>query len=84
MRTQSLSQDSRERFEIVVVVLSEHGGHGGSAAAPIAQRVLAKYFEKKNPPPAEPVIEAELAPAPPRELEVPAMETEPLREGLDP
>jgi hypothetical protein len=34
-------------------VLSEHGGHGGSAAAPIAQKVLAKYFEKKGivPPP---------------------------------
>jgi penicillin-binding protein 2 len=39
--------------EIVVAVLSEHGGHGGSAAAPIAQKVLAKYFEKKGvvPPP---------------------------------
>jgi len=33
--------------EIVVVALVEHGGHGSSAAAPIAQRVLAAYFEKK-------------------------------------
>jgi penicillin-binding protein 2 len=33
--------------EIAVVVLVEHGGHGGSAAAPIAQKVLARYFEKK-------------------------------------
>jgi penicillin-binding protein 2 len=42
-----------EGAEIVVAVLSEHGGHGGSAAAPLAQRVLAKYFEKKgiSPPP---------------------------------
>ncbi len=42
-----------ENAEIVVAVLSEHGGHGGSAAAPIAQKVLAKYFEKKGivPPP---------------------------------
>ncbi len=37
-----------ENAEIVVAVLAEHGGHGGSAAAPIAQRVLARYFEKKK------------------------------------
>jgi len=36
--------------EIVVAVLVEHGGHGGSAAAPIAQRVLARYFEKRGVP----------------------------------
>lgn len=36
-----------ENPEIAVAVLVEHGGHGGSAAAPIAQLVLAKYFEKK-------------------------------------
>lgn len=34
--------------EIVVAVLNEHGGHGGSAAAPIAQRVLYRYFEKQG------------------------------------
>jgi len=33
--------------EIVVVALVEHGGHGGSAAAPIVQRVLMRYFEKR-------------------------------------
>jgi penicillin-binding protein 2 len=33
--------------EIVVAALSEHGGHGGSAAAPIVQKVLARYFEKR-------------------------------------
>ncbi len=37
-----------EAPEIVVAVLNEHAGHGGSAAAPIAQRVLAKYFEKQG------------------------------------
>ena len=37
-----------EAPEIVVVVLVEHGGHGGSAAAPIAQRVLARWFEKRR------------------------------------
>ncbi len=73
-----------EQAEIVVVALAEHGGHGGSAAAPIAQRVLARYFEKKNLPPTEPSIEAELAPVLPGELEEPAAHGEPREEGLDP
>lgn len=30
---------------IAVVVFVEHGGHGGSAAAPIAHRILSKFFE---------------------------------------
>jgi len=34
--------------EIVVVVLVEHGRGGGANAAPIAQKVLARYFEKKS------------------------------------
>ncbi len=37
-----------EEAEIVVAVLAEHGGHGGSAAAPLAQKVLARYFEKRG------------------------------------
>jgi penicillin-binding protein 2 len=37
-----------ENPEIAVTVLVEHGGHGGSAAAPIAKAVLAEYFKKKN------------------------------------
>ncbi len=37
-----------ESPEIVVSVLAEHGGHGGSAAAPIAQKILARYFEKRS------------------------------------
>src|SRR5262249_31738791 len=36
-----------EAPEIVVAALMEHGGHGGSAAAPLVQRVLARYFEKR-------------------------------------
>jgi len=35
--------------EIAIAVVVEHAGRGGGAvAAPIAQRVLAKYFEKKK------------------------------------
>ena len=37
-----------ENPEIAVTVLVEHGGHGGSAAAPIAKKVLARYFAKKT------------------------------------
>ena len=33
--------------EIVVTVLVEHGLHGGSASAPIAAKILNKYFEQK-------------------------------------
>jgi penicillin-binding protein 2 len=50
-----------EGAEIVVSVIVEHGGHGGSAAAPLAQRVLARYFEHK----AAPAPQAPETPAPP-------------------
>ncbi len=33
-----------EKPEVAVAVLVEHGGHGGSAAAPIAGKVLKRYF----------------------------------------
>lgn len=36
-----------EKPEIAVTVLTEHGGHGGSAAAPIAKAILEEYFKKK-------------------------------------
>jgi penicillin-binding protein 2 len=38
--------------EIAVAVVVEHGGHGGSAAAPIAKAMLEAYFgiERKVPP----------------------------------
>jgi penicillin-binding protein 2 len=46
-----------EDAEIVVAVIVEHGGHGGSAAAPLAQRVLARYFEgKATPAPGAPAV----------------------------
>lgn len=37
-----------EAPEIVVAVFVEHGMHGGSAAAPIAARILRRYFEKQG------------------------------------
>ena len=33
-----------EKPQIAVTVLIEHGRHGGSAAAPVARKVLMKYF----------------------------------------
>jgi penicillin-binding protein 2 len=47
--------------EIVVAVLVEHGGHGSSAAAPIAQRVLARYFEKRGVREGEQVARARIS-----------------------
>lgn len=34
--------------EITVAVLVEHGGHGGSAAAPVAKRIIEEYFKNKG------------------------------------
>lgn len=34
--------------EVAVVVIVEHGGHGGSAAAPIARKIIDGYFEIKE------------------------------------
>jgi penicillin-binding protein 2 len=35
----------KDDARIAVVVFVEHGGHGGSAAAPIAQTVISRFFE---------------------------------------
>jgi len=37
-----------EKPEIAVAVIVEHGEHGGSAAAPIAAKLLKAYFESKG------------------------------------
>ncbi|QEM68114.1 penicillin-binding protein 2 [Geobacter sp. FeAm09] len=44
-----------EKPEIAVAVIVEHGEHGGSAAAPIAGRILRAWFDSKKPPRKEPV-----------------------------
>jgi penicillin-binding protein 2 len=38
-----------DRPTIVVCAVIENGGHGGSAAAPAAAQVLAKFFKVKAP-----------------------------------
>jgi len=37
-----------DKPSIAVVVLVEHGGHGGSAAAPLAKKVIEKYLELES------------------------------------
>jgi penicillin-binding protein 2 len=37
-----------EKPEIAIAVIVEHGEHGGSAAAPIAGKMLREYFEQKG------------------------------------
>ncbi|HIJ87058.1 MAG TPA: penicillin-binding protein 2 [Desulfuromonadales bacterium] len=39
-----------DKPEIAVAVVVEHGEHGGTAAAPIAGRILRAYFDGKKPP----------------------------------
>ena len=36
-----------DKPQIAITVLNEHGGHGGSAAAPIAKAIMEKYFSLK-------------------------------------
>ena len=52
-----------EAPEIVVVVLAEHGGHGSSAAGPIVNAVLSRYFKSSTPgePPRRPEASEEAA-----------------------
>jgi penicillin-binding protein 2 len=38
---------------IAVAVLVEHGGYGGAAAAPIARKVIEKYFDLEASAPAK-------------------------------
>jgi penicillin-binding protein 2 len=50
--------------EIAVVVINEHGGHGGAAAAPVAMAVIQAYFDYKNKPPLSEQEILELKPHP--------------------
>ena len=44
--------------EITVAVIMENAGHGGSAAAPVARKIVDAYFEaKKGPPPVRKAID---------------------------
>jgi penicillin-binding protein 2 len=59
--------------QIVVVVMMERGGHGGSAAAPVARKVLEAYFGLDKPAPAPQPVPAR----PGSEMTVPGPATTP-------
>ncbi|MDR3045401.1 MAG: penicillin-binding protein 2 [Desulfovibrio sp.] len=75
VRTENLAYEHRDHAwiatwgekagkRLVVVVMLEHGGHGGSDAGPVARRVYDKFFG--TPPGAAPVVPAgQTAPAGP-------------------
>jgi penicillin-binding protein 2 len=50
---------------IVVAVLVEHGGHGSSAAAPLAQKVISRYLEGEPTPGVAPEPKRAAASGPP-------------------
>jgi membrane peptidoglycan carboxypeptidase len=65
-----------EAPEIVVAALVEHGGHGGSAAGPVVQKVMAAYFDVDLTPP--PVPSATPAPVPLQEADAEEAPPEPV------
>lgn len=56
-----------ENPQIAVVVLVEHGGHGGSTAAPLARKVIEAYVAGAAPAPPPPVKPRRAAVSPPRQ-----------------
>jgi penicillin-binding protein 2 len=40
----------KDNPEIAIAVVVEHGGHGSSAAAPVARKLIDAYFQKKKGP----------------------------------
>lgn len=48
--------------KIAVAVLVEHGGHGGSTAAPLAKRVFEAYLNKKKEGEGQPLKKSQVSP----------------------
>ena len=55
----------RDNPQIAGVVLAEHGGHGGTSAAPIARHVLETFFAKQEGRPLPDLPQKKGAPPPP-------------------
>lgn len=72
-----------EKPEIAVAVVVEHGEHGGSAAAPIAGRMLRAWFDGKKPPKRDTQRTAEDDMEDEEEASAPAGEPQQRREGAD-
>jgi penicillin-binding protein 2 len=80
-----------ENPEIAVVVINEHGGHGGSDAAPAAMAVIEEYFRLKTaeeaarngvPPPVDPEPTRPSSPPPAAPASPPKAETGTPREAM--
>ncbi|WP_449246801.1 penicillin-binding protein 2 [Desulfarculus baarsii] len=69
--------------EIAVSVVIEHGGHGGSDAAPVAQRVLATYFHGPQPLPEDEAAKAVEAAGRPAGQGTTGQPAAPEAEGVD-
>ncbi len=67
--------------EIAVVVLNEHGGHGGSAAGPIAMEIIKAYFriKKEDAMQRSPVVPQEVIPQPAPSETLPSLERFPRK-----
>jgi len=51
--------------EIAFAIVIEHGGHGGTTAAPVAKQVLEVFFQDRLPPPTPPpALQADLSARP--------------------
>jgi penicillin-binding protein 2 len=46
----------KDHPQIAIAVIIEHGGHGGSAAAPVAHDVLERFFQLYPPKPEQPEV----------------------------
>jgi penicillin-binding protein 2 len=69
----------RDNPQIAGVVFAEHGGHGGTSAAPIAKHVLETFFAKQEGKPL-PVLPPKKGEIPvPVEPEDPPLQSEPAR-----
>lgn len=53
-----------EAPEIAFAVVVEHGGHGGTTAAPVVRQVLEVFFEDRLPKKSEPELRASATPVP--------------------
>ena len=75
----------RDNPQIAGVVLAEHGGHGGTSAAPIAKHVLQTFFAKQEGKPL-PVLPPKKGqpPPPPQEPEDPPIQSVPTGPNATP
>jgi penicillin-binding protein 2 len=75
-----------QNSEIAVVVLNEHGGHGGAEAGPLAMEIIKAYFriKKEDAMQRSPVAPHEVIPQPAPSDTLPSLEYFPREAYLTP